>query len=124
MEDQVAALTARGVSAAFLGSAQSSAEVKRKAWAGEYQLLYITPELATNNTAALQQLHATRRIGLIAIDEAHCVSEWCAVQVAHFTNNTSAQSHVSPSMLGDVRFPRQLLTHLCTQQSQTSRQRT
>ncbi|WIA16435.1 hypothetical protein OEZ85_013122 [Tetradesmus obliquus] len=76
MEDQVAALTARGVSAAFLGSAQSSAEVKRKAWAGEYQLLYITPELATGNTAALQQLHATRRIGLIAIDEAHCVSEW------------------------------------------------
>jgi hypothetical protein len=51
-------------------------QVKRKAWAGEYQMLYITPELATNNTAALQQLHATRRIGLIAIDEAHCVSEW------------------------------------------------
>jgi superfamily II DNA helicase RecQ len=51
-------------------------QVKRKAWAGEYQMLYITPELATNNTAALQHLHATRRIGLIAIDEAHCVSEW------------------------------------------------
>jgi superfamily II DNA helicase RecQ len=51
-------------------------QVKRKAWAGEYQMLYITPELATNNTAALQQLHATRGIGLIAIDEAHCVSEW------------------------------------------------
>jgi hypothetical protein len=54
-------------------------QVKRKAWAGEYQMLYITPELATNNTAALQQLHATRRIGLIAIDEAHCVSEWCVL---------------------------------------------
>lgn len=51
-------------------------QVKRKAWAGEYDLIYITPELATNNTAALQQLHSVRPIGLIAIDEAHCLSEW------------------------------------------------
>lgn len=51
-------------------------QVKRKAWAGEYQLIYITPELATNNTSSLQQLHTTHCIGLIAIDEAHCVSEW------------------------------------------------
>jgi hypothetical protein len=58
----------------------AATQVKRKAWAGEYQMLYITPELATNNTAALQQLHATRRIGLIAIDEAHCVSEWWVLQ--------------------------------------------
>lgn len=50
--------------------------MKRKAWSGEYDLLYITPELATNNTSALQQLHATRPIGLVAIDEAHCLSEW------------------------------------------------
>ena len=36
----------------------------------------ITPELAINNTSSLQQLHATRPIGLVAIDEAHCLSEW------------------------------------------------
>eukprot|EP00775_Hariotina_reticulata_P009775 gene9775-9932_t len=76
MEDQVAALTARGIRAAMLGSAQTSAEVKRRAWAGEYQLIYITPELAATNITGLQQLHSTSRIGLIAVDEAHCVSEW------------------------------------------------
>jgi len=51
-------------------------QVTRKAWAGKYQLIYITPELATSNITGLQQLHSTSRIGLIAIDEAHCVSEW------------------------------------------------
>jgi ATP-dependent DNA helicase RecQ len=51
-------------------------QVKRKAWAGEYDLIYITPELATNQVAELQQLHAKRPLGLVAIDEAHCLSEW------------------------------------------------
>jgi ATP-dependent DNA helicase RecQ len=51
-------------------------QVKRKAWTGEYDLIYITPELAINQTSSLQQLHATRPIGLVAIDEAHCLSEW------------------------------------------------
>jgi ATP-dependent DNA helicase RecQ len=51
-------------------------QVKRKAWAGEYDLIYITPELATNQVSELQQLHAKRPLGLIAIDEAHCLSEW------------------------------------------------
>jgi hypothetical protein len=70
----------------------AATQVKRKAWAGEYQLLYITPELATNNTAALQQLHATHRIGLIAIDEAHCVSEWWVLQANQgYSTYTAAQ---------------------------------
>jgi len=64
------------VPAAVHVSAAVHVQVKRKAWAGEYDLTYITPELAANNTAALQQLHAVRPIGLIAIDEAHCLSEW------------------------------------------------
>jgi superfamily II DNA helicase RecQ len=51
-------------------------QVTRAAWQGAYDLVYITPELATNSRAALQALHATRRIGLLAIDEAHTLSEW------------------------------------------------
>lgn len=39
-------------------------------------MVYITPELAVNQLAELQQLHAARPLGLVAIDEAHCLSEW------------------------------------------------
>ena len=38
--------------------------------------MYITPELAVNNTAALAALHAKRGLACVAVDEAHCVSEW------------------------------------------------
>ncbi|KAL6762387.1 hypothetical protein V8C86DRAFT_665973 [Haematococcus lacustris] len=76
MEDQVAALTARGISAAFLGSAQSSSAVKAGAWRGDYSFIYLTPELAMNAQPQLQALHASRGLSLVAVDEAHCVSEW------------------------------------------------
>ncbi len=51
-------------------------QVKDDAWAGRYKFIYITPELASNQTHMLQQLHARHGIALLAIDEAHCVSEW------------------------------------------------
>ncbi|KAG2452664.1 hypothetical protein HYH02_002897 [Chlamydomonas schloesseri] len=76
MEDQVTALNARGITAAFLGSAQSSRQVKDDAWAGAYQFVYMTPELACASGSALAALHERRGIALVAIDEAHCVSEW------------------------------------------------
>lgn len=51
-------------------------QAKQAAWNGEYLFVYMTPELATSQTHMLQQLHATKGLSLIAIDEAHCVSEW------------------------------------------------
>ncbi|MEW5298656.1 MAG: hypothetical protein WDW36_001750 [Sanguina aurantia] len=77
MEDQVAALNARGISAAFLGSAQTDYKIKRDAWAGRYKFVYLTPELAVMSLDRLTQLHQSNQgIGLIAVDEAHCVWEW------------------------------------------------
>ncbi|MEW5308659.1 MAG: hypothetical protein WDW38_000598 [Sanguina aurantia] len=77
MEDQVAALNARGITAAFLGSAQSDHKIKRDAWAGKYKFVYLTPELAVMSLDRLTQLHQSNQgIGLIAVDEAHCVWEW------------------------------------------------
>eukprot|EP00798_Chlamydomonas_sp_ICE-L_P031836 gene31836-7042_t len=76
MEDQVSALTARGIKACFLGSAQSKANVRSDAFAGKYQLVYMTPELAVNALKELASLHSRVGICLFAIDEAHCVSEW------------------------------------------------
>jgi ATP-dependent DNA helicase RecQ len=77
MRDQVRALQAAGVAAGALTSANSEAETQA-VWdalrEGALKLLYIAPErLANPGTEAM-----LRRIGtsLIAVDEAHCVSQW------------------------------------------------
>lgn len=77
MQDQVAALTQLGIRAAFLNStldAQQARAVERAFAQGELDLLYVAPERLT--TARCLELIARARIGLFAIDEAHCVSQW------------------------------------------------
>jgi len=77
MQDQVAALKQLGLRAAYLNSTLSREEynhVMRLIYDGELDLLYIAPErLLQENT--LQRL-ISFQISLIAIDEAHCVSQW------------------------------------------------
>ncbi len=77
MKDQVDALRSRGVRAAFINSTMSQAEVRDvqlDAYHGRLDILYVAPE-----RLVLQQfsdfLHAVK-LSLIAIDEAHCISEW------------------------------------------------
>ena len=77
MHDQVDALVANGVRAAYLNSTQSAserAEVERAYVEGGLDLLYVAPErLSAPQTTALLQ---RGRLSVIAIDEAHCVSQW------------------------------------------------
>ncbi|KQQ66634.1 DNA helicase RecQ [Microbacterium sp. Leaf320] len=77
MHDQVDALRANGVSAAYLNSTQSideRREVERAYVAGELDLIYVAPErLSSPQTTALLQRGT---LSVIAIDEAHCVSQW------------------------------------------------
>ncbi len=77
MDDQVAALRQLGVAAAALHSEvepEEASRVGRELEAGRLDLIYMSPErLLTPGT--LERL-GRRRISLIAIDEAHCVSAW------------------------------------------------
>ncbi len=77
MKDQVDALTARGLPAAFLNSTLSSGEISdrlARAERGELKLLYVAPE-RFDLGRALDRIAAIG-VSLLAIDEAHCVSEW------------------------------------------------
>ncbi|MAP64564.1 MAG: DNA helicase RecQ [Microbacterium sp.] len=77
MHDQVDALVANGVAAAYLNSTQSPTEraaVEQAYLRGELDLLYIAPERLSmaQTTTFLQR----GRLSVIAVDEAHCVSQW------------------------------------------------
>ncbi|TLD68501.1 RecQ family ATP-dependent DNA helicase [Phragmitibacter flavus] len=77
MKDQVEALKARGIAAARLDSTLSAAEVQgvfADMRAGRLKLLYIAPERLMNESF-MERLGQTK-IALLAIDEAHCISEW------------------------------------------------
>jgi ATP-dependent DNA helicase RecQ len=77
MQDQVAALLELGVNAAYLNSTLSgaeAAEIERALLRGDLDLLYVAPErLMTSRFLGLLE---RTPIGLFAIDEAHCVSQW------------------------------------------------
>ncbi|MEK8046816.1 DNA helicase RecQ [Ideonella margarita] len=81
MHDQVGALDEAGVPAAFLNSTLDIAgvqAVERDLLAGRLVLLYAAPERITHPRflAMLDSLHERGKLSLIAIDEAHCVSQW------------------------------------------------
>ncbi|HWH25708.1 MAG TPA: DNA helicase RecQ [Pseudolysinimonas sp.] len=77
MHDQVDALSAVGVRAAFLNStqdAQQRREVEQALLAGDIDLLYLAPERL--KISSTHELLDSIPLALFAIDEAHCVSQW------------------------------------------------
>ena len=77
MQDQVSALRENGVAAAYLNSTQTgqeSADVVRQLRQGDLDLLYVAPERLL--TERMLSLLSSVPLALIAIDEAHCVSQW------------------------------------------------
>src|SRR5690606_12239112 len=77
MQDQVKALEACGVRATFLNSSVDPSENARRQAAavrGEYDLIYMAPERLASGAglAFVRKL----RLARLAIDEAHCISEW------------------------------------------------
>jgi ATP-dependent DNA helicase RecQ len=77
MHDQVAALEARGVRATYLAATLDPAELGTRMGAiarGAFDLVYAAPERAT--APGLRSLLRRLDCPLLAIDEAHCISEW------------------------------------------------
>ncbi len=77
MKDQVDALEAKGIPAAFINSSLNASQISdrlAKAQRGEIKLLYLAPERFEFGNAA--DRIAAMGVSLLAIDEAHCISEW------------------------------------------------
>ncbi|MCY8660406.1 DNA helicase RecQ [Bacillus spizizenii] len=77
MKDQVDALEEAGINAAYINSTQSNQEIYERLNGlkeGAYKLFYITPERLTS-TEFIRILQSID-VPLVAIDEAHCISQW------------------------------------------------
>jgi ATP-dependent DNA helicase RecQ len=77
MEDQVRALTERGIAATYLASTLDAEERQRREreiFEGRYQLVYVAPERL--ESPWLVERLAKLQPPLLAIDEAHCISQW------------------------------------------------
>ncbi|OGO33336.1 MAG: hypothetical protein A2Z16_10480 [Chloroflexi bacterium RBG_16_54_18] len=77
MQDQVNGLNRRGVTAAFINSALSVTEQNRRLnelKQGKLRLIYIAPERLRN--MGFLEAVKSQKVSLLAVDEAHCISEW------------------------------------------------
>ena len=77
MKDQVDSLKENGISATYINSTQSMEEIKdilKDASLGLYKLIYIAPERLESKVFV--QMIRNLHISQVAVDEAHCVSEW------------------------------------------------
>ena len=77
MHDQVLALAERGVSATYLAGTLAPDELRRRLAAaarGEYRLVYVAPERLGHG--AFRALLGRLSCPLVAVDEAHCISQW------------------------------------------------
>jgi len=83
MEDQVMGLAEAGIPACVMGGVQQGgpatpggAAAVADVLAGVYRVVYMTPEWVQAHDSTLATLHRRQRVAVVAIDEAHCVSQW------------------------------------------------
>ena len=79
MKDQVGALVQAGVAAAFLNNSlndNQKALMLRRAREGWYKIIYVAPERLETEGFINFALNSGVKISMLAVDEAHCVSQW------------------------------------------------
>lgn len=78
MQDQVLSLNVANIPACLLGSAQKQRDIEDHVINGEFRLVYASPEYLVGECghSLLNKLADKNKLTLIAVDEAHCVSEW------------------------------------------------
>ena len=99
MKDQVEALRANGINAAFYNSSLSEIEereIESDVLSGGIKLLYLSPEKLISSTNSWL---SNAKISLVAVDEAHCVSMW-----GHDFRPEYAQLKEFRERLSDVPF--------------------
>jgi len=115
MHDQVTALSQLGIRAAYLNSSLDfniQNEVEQQLRYGELDLLYIAPERLLQ--AKTFQLLSKCQLSLIAIDEAHCVSQWGHdfrpeyLQIAQFANNFPNTPRIALTATADSRTQQEI----------------
>ena len=77
MQDQVAALKEAGIPAAYVNSSLSAEQIRivfSNIRAGKYKIVYVAPERL--ETESFLRLAEALSIDLLAVDEAHCISQW------------------------------------------------
>ena len=97
MRDQVTALRANGIPAASVNSMQTEEEnqsIMRELFSGRIRLLYISPERLLME---IDRWSRDMKIALIAVDEAHCISQWGHDFRPHYTQ-LSRIKQVFPSV--------------------------
>ncbi|NHE55205.1 DNA helicase RecQ [Cyclobacterium sp. GBPx2] len=79
MKDQVDAMNQLGIPAAFLNSTQDISEqrfISEQVFKGQIKLLYVAPEKLYGGAYPLVEMLKKIELSLVAVDEAHCVSQW------------------------------------------------
>lgn len=126
MKDQVDQLIANGIAADFLNSTQTfevQQQVENKAISGETRLLYLSPEKVL--TQRFSQFIMQCDVRFIAIDEAHCISQWghdFRPEYTQLGNLKLAFPHIPIMALtatADKTTRQDIITHLNLQQPYT-----
>lgn len=77
MQDQKMALLAKKIPCETLsGQTRNYLDTVSAVVRGEFMVVYTTPEFIHGNTGILKKMEAAGTLGLLAIDEAHCISQW------------------------------------------------
>ncbi|CAN6219965.1 unnamed protein product [Urochloa humidicola] len=99
MQDQVMSLKQKGVKSEYLGSTQMNSSASSEAEKGMFDVLYMTPEKAISLPSRFWNNLQAAGICLLAVDEAHCISEW-----GHDFRMEYKQLHLLRDLLVGVPF--------------------